>query len=111
MCEHVLAMPASDAVRSDLYEWLAIARSELGFPPDQVQYAFEEAIQLDPANERIRQNFRAFEESLEIGEVQAIRVRCRAPRPVSTAMPPPGYARRTRHAKHLYACCPDRLSK
>jgi hypothetical protein len=57
-------MPASDTVKGNLYEWLAIARSELGFPSSQVRAAFEEAIRLEPANDRIRRNFRAFEESL-----------------------------------------------
>jgi tetratricopeptide (TPR) repeat protein len=64
MCECALGMTASDVVRGNLYEWLAISRSELGFPAEQVRAAFEDAIRLETANERIRRNFRAFEESL-----------------------------------------------
>ena len=64
MCEHALGVPASDVVRGNLYEWLAISRAELGFPPQQVRAAFEEAVRLEPANERIRRNLRAFEESV-----------------------------------------------
>lgn len=64
LCERALNMPSSDAVRANLLEWAAISRSELGFPPAEVRMAFEEAIRLDPGNERIRKNQRAFEESL-----------------------------------------------
>lgn len=64
MSEQALRMPASDVVRANLYEWLAIARAELGFPPQQVRAAFEEAIRSEPGDERIRRNLRAFEESV-----------------------------------------------
>jgi tetratricopeptide (TPR) repeat protein len=63
-CERALRIHASNAVRANLYEWVAISRSELDFPPSEVRTAFEEAIRLDPANERIRKNYRAFEDSL-----------------------------------------------
>jgi tetratricopeptide (TPR) repeat protein len=64
MCERALGMSASGTIDSNLWEWLAISRAELGFPPVQVRAAFEEAVRLDPGNERIRRNFRAFEEDL-----------------------------------------------
>jgi tetratricopeptide (TPR) repeat protein len=63
-CERALKIQASDTVRANLYEWMAISRSDLGLPPSEVRVAFEEAIRLDPRNERIRKNHRAFEESI-----------------------------------------------
>jgi tetratricopeptide (TPR) repeat protein len=63
-CEQALSIHASDAVRANLHEWMAISRSDLGFPSPEVRTAFEEATRLDPANERIRKNYRAFEKSL-----------------------------------------------
>ena len=72
-CERALRIHGSDAVRANLHEWVAISRSDLGFPPSEVRTAFEEAIRLDPANERIRKNHRAFEESLR-RDVPALRV-------------------------------------
>ncbi len=62
-CERALKIHASDIVRANLHEWMAISRSDLGFPPSEVRMAFEEAIHLDPANQRIRKNHRGFEES------------------------------------------------
>ena len=62
LCERALEMTDSTEIRSQLYEWLAIACSEQGFPPDQVRTAFDSAIGLDPKNERIRHNLRVFEE-------------------------------------------------
>ncbi len=43
-CKLGLTYPASDKVRAMLHEWLAIARAELDYSPDQVRSAFEEAI-------------------------------------------------------------------
>ncbi len=53
--------PASDSVRANLFEWMAISMSELGFPSSAVRKAFEEALRLDPENDRIRANFDAYE--------------------------------------------------
>ena len=64
MCERSLIFPEPDEVRAMLYEWLAISRSELKYPPDQVRSAFEEAIRLAPDADRIRENFEAFEAAL-----------------------------------------------
>ncbi len=54
-------MPGSAAVKSELSEWIAISQSELGFPTEMVRASFENAIRLDPSNERARRNFAAFE--------------------------------------------------
>jgi tetratricopeptide (TPR) repeat protein len=61
LCEQALEMPGSAAVRSELFEWLAISQSELGFPGETVRASFENAIRLDPSNERGGRNFAAFE--------------------------------------------------
>ncbi len=61
LCELALAMPASGAVKSELSEWVAIAQSELSFPIETVRASFENAIRLDPSNERASRNLAAFE--------------------------------------------------
>ena len=45
-------MPGSAAVKSELAEWLAISESELAFPVEIVRASFENAVRLDPSNER-----------------------------------------------------------
>ncbi|HCO22210.1 MAG: hypothetical protein CME31_21580 [Gimesia sp.] len=60
MSERALNMSASDLVRANLFEWVAIAKCELGFPLQQIRQAFQDAIRLAPENERIRANFNAF---------------------------------------------------
>jgi tetratricopeptide (TPR) repeat protein len=65
MCETGIKMPGSDAARSQLEEWRAIAQAELGFSAEAVRAAFEAAIRLDPSNEQARQNLVAFEVSLK----------------------------------------------
>jgi hypothetical protein len=54
-------MPGSAAVKSELFEWMAIAQSGLGFPVETVRASFENAIRLDPSNERAGRNLAAFE--------------------------------------------------
>jgi tetratricopeptide (TPR) repeat protein len=61
LCEQALNMPGSAAVKSELSEWMAIAQSELGFPIEMVRASFENAIRLDPSNERAGRNLAAFE--------------------------------------------------
>ena len=63
MCEKALEISTSAEVRSLLFEWLAISRSELKFSFEHVRDAFENAVRMDPTNERIRRNFQAFKES------------------------------------------------
>jgi tetratricopeptide (TPR) repeat protein len=61
LCDQALEMPGSAAVKSELSEWIAVSQSELGFPEDTVRASFENAIRLDPSNERAGRNFAAFE--------------------------------------------------
>jgi tetratricopeptide (TPR) repeat protein len=61
MCERASEMPATDAMRSELMDWLAIAEAQLGFPADRVRRRFEEAIRLDPSNDRAQKNLTTFE--------------------------------------------------
>jgi tetratricopeptide (TPR) repeat protein len=65
MCELGLRMQGSDAAKSRLQEWRAIAQAELGFPPELVRSAFEAAVRLDPSNDFARRNQIAFEASLK----------------------------------------------
>jgi tetratricopeptide (TPR) repeat protein len=61
MCDRGLHLPALTSVRSELTEWIAISQAELRFPPEIVRRTFEQAIRLDPANERARRNLSAFD--------------------------------------------------
>jgi tetratricopeptide (TPR) repeat protein len=61
MCERASRLPASSAVRSELAEWTAIAQAEQTFPAEIVRASFENAIRLDPSNDRARRNLAAFE--------------------------------------------------
>ena len=60
MANRALDRTNSDPLRADLHEWIAIAQSSLGFPPDLVRAEFEEAVRLAPDNDRIRKNFALF---------------------------------------------------
>jgi tetratricopeptide (TPR) repeat protein len=64
LCERALDMAGPPAVQSELAEWLAIARSELGFPAEMVRESFDDAIRRDPSNERARRNLATFEAAL-----------------------------------------------
>jgi tetratricopeptide (TPR) repeat protein len=61
LSERATEMPGSAAVKSELAEWLAISESELAFPVEMVRASFENALRLDPSNERARRNLAAFE--------------------------------------------------
>jgi tetratricopeptide (TPR) repeat protein len=63
MCDRALSFPGSDAVSANLHEWLAISRAELGFSAGNVRAEFEAAVRLQPENDRIRRNFRSFNDS------------------------------------------------
>lgn len=63
-CERALAMNGTNAMKSELSEWSAIAQAELRFPTDLIRASFESAIRLDPSNERARHNLDAFEAAL-----------------------------------------------
>ena len=82
LSERALEMEGSDAVKSELAEWLAIAQSELGYPAEIVRESFDRSIRFDPSNERARRNLAAFEAAArpipssvyEIRDRSAIRV-------------------------------------
>jgi tetratricopeptide (TPR) repeat protein len=61
LCERALNMNGSAALMSEVAEWMAIAQAELGFPAGMVRASFENAIRLDPSNERARRNLAVFE--------------------------------------------------
>lgn len=60
-CENALRIEGPLEAKCDLAEWLAISRAELGFPEGMVRAAFEDALRLDPSNDRARHNLAAFE--------------------------------------------------
>src|ERR1019366_7406551 len=64
LCERALEMPGSDAVKSELYEWLAISQTELGFPVEIIRKSFEAAIRLDLGNDRAQYNLAEFEAAI-----------------------------------------------
>ena len=72
MCERALELPASDEVRANLNEWLAISEAELRFPPELIRSAFEEAIRLAPDVDRIRRNLEEFETAVTQQSVQPL---------------------------------------
>lgn len=61
LCERALSMKGSAAMMSEVSEWMAIAQAELGLSSDMVRASFDNAIRLDPSNERARHNLAAFE--------------------------------------------------
>jgi tetratricopeptide (TPR) repeat protein len=63
--ERAIEFEASDRVKANLSEWIAISRCELGMPVSKIRNAFTEAVRFDPSNERIRENFQAFEDVLK----------------------------------------------
>ncbi len=78
LCERSLEMRASDSVKSELAEWLAISQSELGFPADTVRGSFDAAIRHDPSNDRARRNYAAFEAATRPIQVGLYETRTRA---------------------------------
>ena len=54
-------MKGSEALKSELAEWLAISQSELGYPAEVVRQSFDRSIRFDPTNERARRNLASFE--------------------------------------------------
>lgn len=64
MCERALQYPASGRTQSELYEFLAISLANLGYPEPAIRRAFEEAIRIDPSNDRARRNLERFETAL-----------------------------------------------
>lgn len=58
-----LQREASDGVRADLYEWIAISHASLGAPKQVVEASFQSALGLAPSNERIGANYELYERS------------------------------------------------
>jgi tetratricopeptide (TPR) repeat protein len=83
MCERALGKLAPPRVQSELCEFLAIALTGLGYPPPVVQRAFENAIRVDPSNQRARQNLERFLNALA----------ARTPRPIDWERPSDSYIR------------------
>jgi tetratricopeptide (TPR) repeat protein len=61
MCERALQSPASKRVQGELYEFLAISQTSLGYPEPVIRRAFENSIRVDPSNDRARRNLETFE--------------------------------------------------
>jgi len=64
MCERALGKPAPERVQSELCEFLGISLTHLQYPPPVIQRAFENAIRVDPSNDRAKQNLQRFLEAL-----------------------------------------------
>jgi len=61
LSEQAIRVGGSAAVMSEVWEWMAIAQTHLGFPADVIRASFDNAIRLDPSNERAKRNVAAFE--------------------------------------------------
>lgn len=86
--EDALRLDGPDAARSEVSEWVAIARAELGFSPAMVREAFEEAVRLDPSNERARRNRAVYEARLASSPSDEPRpFEARTPREVRASVP------------------------
>jgi tetratricopeptide (TPR) repeat protein len=64
MCELALGKSAPERVQSELCEFLGISLTHLQYPPPVIQRAFENAIRVDPSNDRAKQNLQRFLEAL-----------------------------------------------
>ncbi|MHC5539475.1 hypothetical protein ACYOEI_14755 [Singulisphaera rosea] len=71
MSERAGQFPAPDSVRSELAEWKAISQAEVGFPIDMVRASFEEALRLDPSNDRARRNLLLLEAAVHPNQPRA----------------------------------------
>lgn len=60
-CQRGLRRHGSPNVVATLLEWTAVSQASLGFPDGAVKANFEAAIQYDPNNDRIRNNYRLFD--------------------------------------------------
>lgn len=60
LCHEGLRLEASDNVRANFYEWIAISGASLGEPRQVVEAFFRLAVGLAPSNQRIEQNYRLY---------------------------------------------------
>jgi tetratricopeptide (TPR) repeat protein len=89
LCDAALRFDGPETIKSELMEWTAIARAELEFPADMVREAFEEAVRLDPSNERALHNRALYEERLASPrEEEPGRFEARTPRELRASVPP-----------------------
>ncbi len=61
MCESGLRLEGNAATIGQLKEWLAISYAELGFSPQLVRFAFEDALRIDPLNKLAKRNLECYE--------------------------------------------------
>ncbi len=85
LCEQAIRLGGSAAVMSEVWEWMAISQTHLGFAADVVRASFDNAIRLDPSNERAKRNVAAFESatrpiSWQTRSIGAVRVSALAER-------------------------------
>ena len=64
ICERGLMMLGSNAAKSRLEEWRAIAHAQLGATPHLVRAAFNSAIRFDPTNDLAKRNLAIYETTL-----------------------------------------------
>jgi tetratricopeptide (TPR) repeat protein len=62
LCGNLLRLQSTEKMRAAGWEFIAIARSLQRAPDRDVEAAFRQAMQLDPTNDRIQENFRLFQE-------------------------------------------------
>jgi tetratricopeptide (TPR) repeat protein len=62
LCTRGLERASSDRATANLLEWIAIASHELHAPDAHVRMLFQNALRLDPMNDRIRRNYAVFDQ-------------------------------------------------
>jgi tetratricopeptide (TPR) repeat protein len=72
MCERALRKPAPEHIHSELLAFLGIALTSLNYPTEAAQRAFEEAIRVDPSNDRARENLRRFQDAVALKSAKQI---------------------------------------
>lgn len=83
MCERAMEKVTPLRIQSELCEFLGIALTNLGYPRQVAQRAFENAIRVDPSNERARQNLQRF----------LTAIAANSPRPINWDRPSESYIR------------------
>lgn len=61
VCDRASRKDAPPSIQSELAEWTAITQAELGIRPEIVRASFENALRLDPSNDRARRNLVVFD--------------------------------------------------
>jgi tetratricopeptide (TPR) repeat protein len=63
LCNKALTIRSTPSLVAVVWQWKAIAQSELNLPNEVVRQSFERAVTLDPLNAQIQHNFEVFKES------------------------------------------------